>query len=178
MGHEVTVLTEPVIETSVAWRIIGSLQTLANLGTYFEAHRSDFGRSFVANAEAAANITWREYGDAYRLRTEFNEWIRGIFEKYDLLLTPTLPAEPFAAGGPPPREIDGQPLKDPMEALVFTYPFNFSGHPAASVRAGLTDAGLPCGLQIVAERHRDDLVLQAAHAYEQARPWNGRWPEV
>lgn len=57
-------------------------------------------------------------------------------------------------------------------------PFNFSGHPAASVRAGMTDSGLPCGLQIVAERYREDLVLQASHAYEQARPWNHRWPNV
>jgi aspartyl-tRNA(Asn)/glutamyl-tRNA(Gln) amidotransferase subunit A len=65
-----------------------------------------------------------------------------------------------------------------MLALVFTYPFNLSGHPAASVRAGMADDGLPCGLQIVAERHRDDLVLQAAHAYEQARPWNEHWPAL
>jgi aspartyl-tRNA(Asn)/glutamyl-tRNA(Gln) amidotransferase subunit A len=46
------------------------------------------------------------------------------------------------------------------------------------VRAGLTDSGLPCGLQIVAERHRDDLVLQASYAYEQARPWNDKWPQI
>jgi aspartyl-tRNA(Asn)/glutamyl-tRNA(Gln) amidotransferase subunit A len=61
---------------------------------------------------------------------------------------------------------------------VFTYPFNMSGHPGASVRAGLTDSGLPCGLQIVAERYREDLVLQASYAYEQARPWNNKWPEI
>lgn len=49
-------------------------------------------------------------------------------------------------------------------------------NPAASVRAGLTDAGLPCGLQIVAPWHREDLVLQAAYAYEQRQPWNDQWP--
>ncbi len=46
------------------------------------------------------------------------------------------------------------------------------------MRAGFTDAGLPAGLQIVAPRHRDELVLQAAYAYEQAAPWNDRWPEL
>jgi aspartyl-tRNA(Asn)/glutamyl-tRNA(Gln) amidotransferase subunit A len=65
-----------------------------------------------------------------------------------------------------------------MEAMTFTYPFNFSGHPAASVRAGMTASGMPCGLQIIAERHRDDLVLQASYAYEQARPWNDAWPRI
>ena len=58
-----------------------------------------------------------------------------------------------------------------MNGIAYTYPFNFTGHPAASVPAGLTDAGLPCGLQIVAPRHRDDLVLRASYAYEQARPF-------
>ena len=58
-----------------------------------------------------------------------------------------------------------------------TYPFNFSGHPAASVPAGLTDAGLPCGLQIVGPRFGDALVLRASLAYEEARPWD-RWPRL
>ena len=178
MGHELTILDEPVIETCYAWRTIGSGQTLADLGGYLQSHREEYGRAFLASVESAAKVTWREYGEAYRVRAQFNEWLRGIFERFDLLLTPTLPSEAFNASGPPPKEIDGHPLKDLMEALVFTYPFNFSGHPAASVRAGMTDSGLPCGLQIVAERYRDDLVLQASHAYEQAHPWNHRWPKL
>ncbi|NIR17495.1 MAG: hypothetical protein GWN86_27730 [Desulfobacterales bacterium] len=62
--------------------------------------------------------------------------------------------------------------------MAFTYPFNLSGHPAASVPAGLTESGLPAGLQIVGPRHRDDLVLQASYAYEQMRPWDDRWPRL
>jgi aspartyl-tRNA(Asn)/glutamyl-tRNA(Gln) amidotransferase subunit A len=46
------------------------------------------------------------------------------------------------------------------------------------VRAGFSKAKLPVGLQIVAERHRDDLVLQAAHAFERARPWADVWPRL
>ncbi len=178
MGHELTILDEPVLETCLAWRTIGSAQSLADLASHLGSHREEYGRAFLASVEQAATITWQQYGEAYRVRTRFNEWLRTIFERFDLLLTPTLPSEAFNAAGPPPREIDGHPLNDPMEALVFTYPFNLSGHPAASVRAGITDSGLPCGLQIVAERHRDDLVLQASHAYEQARPWNQNWPRI
>jgi aspartyl-tRNA(Asn)/glutamyl-tRNA(Gln) amidotransferase subunit A len=178
MGHELTVLEEPVIETATAWRTIGAFQSLADLGAYIERNESEFGRSFVASVKAAAKITARDYGDAYRIRTQFNEWLRGVFERFDLLLTPTLPTEAFNALGPPPKEIDGTPINDAMQSLIFSYPFNFSGHPAASVRAGFGAHGLPCGLQIVAERHRDDLVMQAAYAYEQARPWNHRWPHV
>ena len=60
----------------------------------------------------------------------------------------------------------------------FTMPFNLSWHPAATVRCGFSRAGLPVGLQIVGPRHRDDLVLQAAYAFEQARPWAHDWPTV
>lgn len=177
MGHEITVLEDKPPETGQAWMRVGGSQSLAMLWEYIDPHREEFGRSFIGGTEAAKHLTWRHYGQAYRLRHQFNEWIRGVFERFDLLLTPTLPTDAFAAGGPPPKEIDGKVLEDLLAAIVFTYPINLSGHPAASVRAGFTDAGLPCGLQIVAERHRDDLVLQAAYAYEQARPWN-KWPEI
>ncbi len=178
MGHELTVLEEPVMETARAWRTIGSFQSLADLGGYIAGHENEFGRSFLSALKAAERITARDYGEAYRIRTQFNEWLRGLFERFDLLLTPMLPTEAFNASGPPPTEIDGITLEDVMHSLTFSYPFNFSGHPAASVRAGLGAQGLPCGLQIVAERHRDYLVMQAAHAYEKARPWNNTWPKV
>jgi aspartyl-tRNA(Asn)/glutamyl-tRNA(Gln) amidotransferase subunit A len=178
LGHEVTVIDDPIPDVARDWQRLGATQSYAMLHEMMDKRREDFGRAFFSGTESAARITWKHYGDAYRRRFLLNEWCRGIFERYDLLLTPTLPTEAFAAGGPPPSEINGKPLRDLMCAVAFTFPFNMSGHPAASVRAGLTDAGLPCGLQIVAERHREDLVLQASHAYEQARPWNTKWPEI
>ena len=178
MGHEISILSDTPPETGAAWQRLGGSQALAQLWEYIDPRREDFGRSFLSGTESAKHLSWRHYGEAYRTRLQFNEWIRGIFERFDLLLTPTLPTEAFSAKGPMPSEIDGKKLASPLEAVVFTYPINLSGHPAASVRAGLTDNGLPCGLQIVAERHRDDLVLQASYAYEQARPWNLKWPEI
>lgn len=178
LGHEVTTIDDPVPDTGATWMRLGATQGLAQLHEWLEKYRDDFGRAFASGTLAAERITWPSYGRAYRRRHEFNQWCRRVFERFDLLLTPVLPTEAFPAGGPPPAEINGQPLKDPLGAVVFTYPFNLSGHPAASVRAGLTDSGLPAGLQIVAERYREDLVLQASYAYEQARPWNNKWPEI
>ncbi|MGH8014405.1 MAG: amidase [Candidatus Binataceae bacterium] len=178
MGYEITVLKDEVPEIADAWRTIGAFQSLSSLGGYIDQYREDFGRAFLANLENAKRITWREYGEAYRVRTRFNEWARGVFERFDLLLTPTVAVEAYAAGGPPPNKIDGHPIHDIMHTIVFTHPFNMSGHPAVSVRAGFTDSGLPCGLQIVADRHHDHLVMQAAYAYEQARPWNNHWARL
>jgi Asp-tRNA(Asn)/Glu-tRNA(Gln) amidotransferase A subunit family amidase len=178
LGYEVEAIEGPMPETASAWTTVRAAQLLAQLADVVPRHRAEMNRSFVAYTEAAAKTGWREYGAAQRVRAEFNDWARRIFERYDLLLTPATATAAFAANGPPPVEIEGHRLPDPLAALVFTYPFNLSGHPAIAVRAGMTLDGLPCGIQIVAERHRDDLVLQAAHAYERMRPWNRSWPEL
>ena len=125
--------------------------------------------------EGIENVGAHECGEAYRARARVNTWLWGLFEHYDLLLTPTMPIEAFAAEGPIPQEVKGVELG--WVSAPFTGLFNFSDYPAATVRAGFMDAGLPVGLQIVGRRHEDLLVLQASHAYEQARPWNDRWPK-
>jgi Asp-tRNA(Asn)/Glu-tRNA(Gln) amidotransferase A subunit family amidase len=61
---------------------------------------------------------------------------------------------------------------------AFTYPFNLTGHPAATVPCGFTKDGLPIGLQIVGRRLGDATVLRAAAAYEAAAPWADRRPPL
>jgi Asp-tRNA(Asn)/Glu-tRNA(Gln) amidotransferase A subunit family amidase len=115
-------------------------------------------------------------GKAQKVRAKLVRQLWEFFENYDVLLTPTLPIEAIDARGAWPTKIAGVEISNPLHVVAFTYPFNLSGHPAASVRAGFSDLGMPVGLQIVAGRHRDDLVLQLSRAYEQARPWNDKWP--
>jgi Asp-tRNA(Asn)/Glu-tRNA(Gln) amidotransferase A subunit family amidase len=178
LGHDLTVIDERAPDISEVWLRVGATQTYAMLYDYIQKDRSEFGRGFLAGTETAQHITWKHYGIAYRARAEFNRWLQSIFERFDLLLTPTQPSEAFSAAGPPPSEIEGRKVRTGLDISGLTYQFNESGHPAATVRAGFTKSGMPCGLQIVAERHREDLVLQASYAYEQARPWNAKWPEV
>jgi aspartyl-tRNA(Asn)/glutamyl-tRNA(Gln) amidotransferase subunit A len=102
-------------------------------------------------------------------RFALNEAFAALFEEVDLLLLPTVPVPPFPAEGPYPMTIRGREV-GPVAIGAFTSPFNVTGHPAASVPAGLV-GGLPVGLQIVGRRHEDHLVLAAAAAFERARPW-------
>jgi len=176
LGHGVEEIDDVFPQASLAWAMIAGAEVYAEIADHIEAHRSEFGRGFLAGTELMRNVTPDRYGRAERVRAELVNVLWRLFERYDLLLTPTLPTEAFGATGKMPAEIDGHPVKSPIEFVAFTYPFNLTGHPAASVRAGLTDAGLPAGLQIVGPRHRDDLVLQASYAYECERPWNDRWP--
>jgi aspartyl-tRNA(Asn)/glutamyl-tRNA(Gln) amidotransferase subunit A len=85
---------------------------------------------------------------------------------YDLLLTPTLPLPAFEAGRLAPPEAEGW-----VDWTPFSYPFNLTMQPAATVPCGFTADGLPCGLQIVGRIGEDALVLRAARAFEAAHPW-------
>jgi aspartyl-tRNA(Asn)/glutamyl-tRNA(Gln) amidotransferase subunit A len=98
-----------------------------------------------------------------------------FMRRYDLLLTPTCSTPAFPVELWQPETVEGIPA-DQANMSPFTYPFNWTGQPAASVPAGFTSSGLPVGLQIVG-RHLDDAtVLRAAAAFEAARPWQDRWP--
>ncbi|WP_413115394.1 amidase [Streptomyces sp. CY1] len=84
---------------------------------------------------------------------------------YDLLVTPTLPITAFEAGVEVPK---GSEHTRWTGWTPFTYPFNLTQQPAASVPCGLSGAGLPIGVQLVGARHADALVLRAAHALFEA----------
>lgn len=103
--------------------------------------------------------------------------LTSLFEQYDLFLTPTLatPAHPSGQFGP--EKVNGMPVDSPLDP-IFTFPFNLTGQPAASVPAGWTEDGLPVGLQIVGRRYDEATVLRAAARLEEARPWHDRWPEL
>ncbi len=100
-----------------------------------------------------------------------------FFSQYDLLLTPTVAIPAFEVGTNGPREIDGKKV-DPLGWMAFTYPFNITGQPAASVPCGWTKEGLPVGLQIVGRRFDESTVLRAAAAFEEAAPWADKWPSL
>jgi aspartyl-tRNA(Asn)/glutamyl-tRNA(Gln) amidotransferase subunit A len=110
-----------------------------------------------------------------------NEGLAALFEEVDVLITPALPTVAFNAEGPMPSGAGGERFTSGWHAVGAMYPFNFSGHPAAVLRcpgAPTVEEALPPGsIQVVAERHRDDLVLQVSAIFEASTaPLD--WPEV
>lgn len=113
----------------------------------------------VVDRKAVANKMWK------------------FMRKYDLLLTPTLACPPFAIHVQGPEKIDGRTV-EPNRWVAFTFPFNMTGQPAASIPAGWTKDGLPVGLQIVGRHLDDPMVLKASAAFEAAMPWRDLWPPM
>ncbi|HZS82487.1 MAG TPA: amidase [Stellaceae bacterium] len=118
---------------------------------------------FAASVEMGATYSAVQYLEADAVRTALGQRMSVFHERYDLLLTPTVavPALPV-----------GQDLTDPsretywIDWTPFSYPFNMTRQPAATVPCGLTKSGLPIGLQIVGRLYEEPLVLRAARAFE------------
>lgn len=122
-------------------------------------------------------MTAVEYVEATFKRTDLWHVVRRFFQRYDLLLTPAVAVPPFPVGVDAPTEIAGQRVSW-AGWTPFTYPFNLTGQPAATVPCGWTATGLPVGLQIVGRRHDDATVLRASAAFEAARPWADKRPTL
>lgn len=146
---------------------------------YLGEHRAVSSPEFVDLIEEGQAYSAVEYKRANIVRTELFEAVEGFFGEYDLLVTPTLsvsrvsntPGENTVG----PTEVDGEPV-DPLVGWCLTYPFNMTGHPAASVPAGLTSDGFPVGLQVVGPRYGDETVLAACGAFERVMPWHDTYP--
>lgn len=118
--------------------------------------------------EQGESFTLSDYMSAQTTRSALGLQMKRFHQDYDLLLTPSLPIPAFRAGQGAPDEMQagGWSTWTP-----FSFPFNLTGQPAASIPCGLTSAGLPAGLQIVGPYHDDALVLRASYAYESANPF-------
>jgi Asp-tRNA(Asn)/Glu-tRNA(Gln) amidotransferase A subunit family amidase len=117
------------------------------------------------------------YVQAWLDRLAWWQHPRAFFERYDLLLSPTVACLPFEVGLDQPKEIAGRAV-GLYDWIPYTYPFNLTGQPAASVPCGFSRDGLPIGLQIVGRRFDDATVLRAAAAFERAHPWENARPGV
>ncbi|MCC5477381.1 amidase [Streptomyces barringtoniae] len=183
------------VRPAVAAAVRRTVALLADLGAYVEETDPDFSEPVEAFHtlwfSGAARLTERfsprkrqlldpglreicvqgarysalDYLAAVDVRMDLGRRMGRFHERYDLLVTPTLPLTAFEAGVEAPR---GSAHRRWTGWTPFTYPFNLTQQPAATVPVGKDGDGLPVGLQLVAARHRDDLVLRAAHALYEA----------
>jgi aspartyl-tRNA(Asn)/glutamyl-tRNA(Gln) amidotransferase subunit A len=176
LGHTVELLPGGPPQLGELWGRWGNFDLAGQLYALLESRPEDLTFAFRAGLEAARVMPAEVWAELRRQRAAVSRWCAEVFARYDLLVVPTLSFDPPPAKGPFPSETEGRPQVAHAAAGALTIPFNLAWNPAASVRVGLSRAGLPIGMQIVGALHRDDLVLRAARAFEEVRPWHPDWP--
>ncbi len=135
-----------------------------------------YGRMLI---EDGKEFTAPDYVKALGRRDRMINQFADVFEKYDLLLSPTMATTAFPVGEYP-EEIAGKRNAHVKgwSFLPFTHPINMIGHPAATVPCGYSADGLPIGLHIVGRKGDEETVLAASAAFERAMPWADKRPAV
>lgn len=157
---------------------IGALEGMKAAGIdLLKDHRDDFPPEYLRWIEIGQKMSAMDHFHDQTIRTEIYDAIQGVLNTHELLITPTLACMPVdnAADGNTkgPHNINGEEV-DPLIGWCLTYVTNFSGHPSASVPAGLS-GNLPVGMQLIGRRHADADVLAAAAVYERLRPWKDHY---
>ncbi len=150
----------------------------ASLGQYLERHGDQMTEFVRFSLERGARVTGADYSRVLGQINVLRARMTDLFEEFDLLLSPTacFPAFPNGAF---PGEVSGRSAyPEQYWNGAFTLPINVIGHTAANVPAGFSSSGLPIGLHIVGRKGAEETVLAASAAFERARPWIGRRPQV
>jgi aspartyl-tRNA(Asn)/glutamyl-tRNA(Gln) amidotransferase subunit A len=158
-----------IFKDSLAYFSVHWYAGAANLlQRYTPEQRAMMDPGLVEIAETGGTYSLLDYLAAVKRREELGMAMNRFHQRYDLLLTPSLPIPAFTAGQEVPT---GSGMKRWMEWTPFTYPFNLTRQPAATVPCGLTASGLPIGLQLVGPLYGEALVLRASRAFERERPF-------
>ncbi|TGU46132.1 amidase [bacterium M00.F.Ca.ET.152.01.1.1] len=147
----------PVKVFATFW-FAGAARLIARMS---EAQKELLDPGFLECAIRGEKISLAEFKDAEQARFDLSAKMADFHASFDLLVTPTVAVAPFPVGKDKPDGFSGW-----VDWTPFTFPFNLTQQPAASLPSGLDDAGLPVGLQLVGPRYRDAKVLAAARVIE------------
>ncbi len=168
IGFDVSDGRDPYQAWRGAW-MVG--QQFANL-----AHVEEFGDNLKGSVKRGLKITVTDLAAAEQKRIELFLRFRDLFERFDVLLTPAAPVRPYPVEMNFPAEINGRKFENYVDWIAPAFLITLMSLPAGSVPAGKTRDGLPVGLQIVAPRFEEPLILSVAKLVQEANPIG--WPPV
>ena len=138
-------------------------------------HRDDMAPELIYWIEEVYKEGYLDYMRDDILRTEVYDALQNAFETYDIILSPVNACHPVkndpnwnTVG---PTLINGEKV-EPLIGWCLTFFCNFTGHPAASIPAGISKDGFPVGMQIIGRRFKDYDVLAASAEFERIQPWD------
>ena len=175
LGAVVEEIDEVFDDPTPTFEVFWSTGAANALRVFDEGQKNLIEAGLVETAARGVDVSALDLLAARAARQQLAQHMSAFHQTYDVLLTPTLAVPPFPAGLLVPPEMTATEW---LAWSPFTYPFNMTKQPAASVPCGFTKSGLPVGLQIVGGLRREDKVLRAARAYETACPWYEHRPPL
>jgi Asp-tRNA(Asn)/Glu-tRNA(Gln) amidotransferase A subunit family amidase len=159
------------------WNTIALAEGYSSEGPLLERWRDRMSPGTAEIIEAGAGITAGQYVDALHERNAYTKVWSSFFDRFDVLLTPTMQLTAFPVGLLRPVAIEGRPV-DPFfdDWCTLCLPANLTGMPATSIPCGTDRSGLPVGLQIMGPRWSDALTLRVGAAIERALTTSGNTP--
>jgi len=169
LGATVEEVSPGFTDARASFETLGFPGIAQSLSRFSDEQKKQMDPGLVAVADEGGRVGIMDYMAADRTRQDMARLMNRFHQTYDLLLTPTVPIAAFAAGRDVP---DPARQRRWTEWAPFSYPFNLTRQPAASLPAGFTADGRPVGLQVVGPLYGETLVLGAARAFEVARPFS------
>jgi amidase len=142
------------------WMVGQQYQRLAQI--------NEFGQNLRGNVEAGLKLNALDFAKAEHQREDMFHRFRGLFERYDVLLTPAAPVKPYPVEMNFPNQINGKNFDSYIDWIAPAYLITLVSLPAATAPAGLSADGLPIGMQIVAPRFEEPLILRVARHIHRA----------
>jgi aspartyl-tRNA(Asn)/glutamyl-tRNA(Gln) amidotransferase subunit A len=148
-----------------------------DLEAYLEEWQEKMSPNLVRMVQAGLTYSAVDLERAMYQRKLIHEEIFKQFQKYDVLITPSTAVYPFELGKMFPSKIAGK-RASPVAWMSFTFPFNLTGNPAASIPCGWSSEGTPIGMQIVGKQFDEETVLQVSKTFEELQPWQEKKPDL
>jgi len=165
-----------VVNAPAVWGTIFTAECGASHEDLYRTNAADYSAPFRAFLAQAPEVSGVQYVKAAIERRRISRAIDDQLQGIDLIVCPSMAVVPMPLGGRPPEEVITPEVGNRL--LKFTSPFSLSGSPALSIPCGFTTSGLPLGMQLVGAHGREDLLLRAGYAYEQATGWHLRHPRL
>jgi aspartyl-tRNA(Asn)/glutamyl-tRNA(Gln) amidotransferase subunit A len=159
-----------------AFYTYGTVGAAYDYGNKLDEWRDRMTPGFVKQIEVALPMTAMNLQRALSQRLDCDEEMYKFFQNYDLLITPTTAIPAFELGSVGPSKIGDKAISH-SGWYPFTYPFNLTQLPAASIPCGWSSENLPIGMQIIGKRFDESTVLQVSKAFEEIAPWQDKRPK-
>jgi aspartyl-tRNA(Asn)/glutamyl-tRNA(Gln) amidotransferase subunit A len=167
LGAEVEIVEKLFDDPARAWLTLWQAGAAKALGAYGAEERRLLDPGLDRAAQQGARLSATDYLGADVARNALSHTMAMFHRRFDLLLTPSVAVPAIEVGA---LVADAATQTEWIDWAPFSYPFNLTRQPAASVPCGLTTSGLPIGVQIVGRPHDEALVLRAARAFERTVP--------